>query len=105
MFAHYVALKLKPNAERELTRLLQNRLLPLLRERDGFCDEITLTSDGGTEVLVISLWDTRQSAEAYDRIRYVDFLRAVASLLEGIPKVELLQVTDSTLRRTNARVA
>jgi heme-degrading monooxygenase HmoA len=105
MFAHNVTLRLKPNSAPEFSRILQNRVIPLLQERNGFLDEITLTSSERLEALVISFWDTRESAEAYDRIRYVEFLRALLSVIEGIPKVELFQVTNLTLRKTAAKVA
>jgi len=52
MFAHYVALKLKYNSAPELTRLLENRIVPLLRERNGFLDEINLISSERLEALV-----------------------------------------------------
>jgi heme-degrading monooxygenase HmoA len=105
MFAHHVTLRLKPNSAPELSRILQNRVIPLLRERDGFLDEITLASVERSDALVISFWDTRETAQAYDRIRYVEFLRAVVSVIEGIPKVEMFQVTDSTLRKAAVKVA
>jgi len=105
MFAHYVALKLKYNSAPELSRLLENRIVPLLRERNGFLDEINLISSERLEALVISFWETRESAEAYDRIRYVEFLRALLSVIEGIPKVEIFQVTGMTLNKATAKVA
>jgi heme-degrading monooxygenase HmoA len=105
MFAHHVTLRLKPNSAPEMSRILQNRIIPLLRERNGFLDEITLTSTERSEALVISFWDTKETAEAYDRIRYVEFLRALVCVIEGIPKVEMFQVTDSTLRKAAAKVA
>jgi hypothetical protein len=104
MFAHYVALKLKHNSAPELSRVLESRILPLLRKRSGFLDAITLVSVQRSEALVISFWDTIESAEAYDRIRYVEFLRALLNLIDGIPRVEILQVAGSTLGAA-ARVA
>ena len=105
MFAHNVTLTLKSYSASEFSRILQNRVIPLLQERNGFLDEITLISPERSEAMVISFWDTRESAEAYDRIRYVEFLRALLSVVEGIPKVEMFQVTDSTLRKAAAKVA
>ena len=105
MFAHYVALKLKYNAAPELSFLLENRIAPLLRERRGFLDEITLISPERLEALVISFWDTKESAEAYDRIRYVEFLKALISVIEGIPRVDIFRVAGLTPGQAAARVA
>lgn len=105
MFAHNVTLTLTPYSVPEFSRILRNRVIPLLQERNGFLDEITLIAPERSEAVVISFWDTRESAEAYDRIRYVEFLRALLSVVEGIPKVEMFQVTDSTLRKAAAKVA
>lgn len=105
MFAHYVALKLKYNSVPELSRLLENRIAPMLRERSGFLEEFNLISSQRSEALVISFWETRESAEAYDRIRYVEFLRALLGVIEGIPRVEIFQVTGLTLDKAAAKVA
>ena len=105
MFAHNVTLTLTPYSAPEFSRILKNRVIPLLQERNGFLDEITLIAPERSEAVVISFWDTRESAEAYDRIRYVEFLRALLSVVEGIPRVEMFQVTDSTLRKAAAKVA
>jgi len=36
-----------------------------LRKQKGFQDEITFAIPGGTDVVAISLWDTKENAEAY----------------------------------------
>jgi heme-degrading monooxygenase HmoA len=105
MFAHYVALKLKPNATSEFTRLLDNRIIPMLRERKGFRDEITLAAPERAEAFVISFWDTKENAETYNRAKFTEFLQTLSTLIEGLPEVETLQVTGSTLHKMTARGA
>src|SRR5437867_685844 len=68
MFARTVTIRVRPESVAEFNRTLENNILPLLRKQKGFKEEITLVN--GTEVVGISLWDTRESAEAYQRTAY-----------------------------------
>jgi heme-degrading monooxygenase HmoA len=103
MFAHYVALKLKPNTTSEFTRLFDNRIIPMLRERKGFRDEITLAAPERATAIVISIWDTKENAETYNRAKFKEVLQTLSPLIEGVPEVETLQVTGSTLQKMSAR--
>ena len=70
MFARKVYMHLKPNSVGEFTQRLEKDILPLLRKQKGFQDEITFIALTGTEVFAISLWENRDSAEAYSRGSY-----------------------------------
>lgn len=101
MFARNVAIRLKPNSLAEFTRTFDNEVLPILRRQIGFQDEIMFsTSPTGTDVIAISLWDTKEHAEAYNAAGYPEVLKSLNKVLDGAPKVRVSDVISSTLHKT-----
>jgi len=66
------------------------------RKEPGFQDELLLISAGGPDVVAISIWDSREDAEKYERSTYPHVLRIVERFLEGTPTIETYQVGYST---------
>jgi hypothetical protein len=99
MFARNVTMQLKTNSGPEFTRMLETDVLPVLRKQNGFKDEITFVAPNGTEALAISLWEKQENAEAYGRDVYPAVLTSLASVVEGAPKVEIFQVSNSTFHK------
>ena len=105
MFARNVALRLKPNTLAEFTRTLDNEVIPMLRKQTGFQDEITFCNLGGMDVVAISLWDTKEHAEAYNTTGYPEVLKSLNKVLDGSPRVRVSDVISSTLHKTSVAVA
>ena len=105
MFARNVSMHLKPNSVAEFTKALENEVIPLLRRQKGFQDEITFVASGGLEAVGISLWDQKENAEAYNRGTYPEVQKALAKVVEGTPRVDTYEVSNSTFHKIAARVA
>src|ERR1700674_4503081 len=105
MFTRRVSMHLKPNCVAEFTRTLEKEIIPLLRKQKGFQDEITFVSSTGTEAFGISLWDTAENAEAYNRGTYPEVTRLLERVVEGTPKVETYAVANSTFHKIAVAVA
>jgi heme-degrading monooxygenase HmoA len=105
MFARKVYMHLKPNTVAEFTERLEKDILPLLRKQKGFQDEITFVGQGGREAFGISLWDTAENAEAYNRGTYPEVTKFLATVVEGTPKVETYDVANSTFHKISAAAA
>ena len=105
MFARHVTLKLKANSAAELPRIIESDVLPVLRKQKGFRDEICFVSPERPLAVGISLWDTKEDAEAYNRAGYPDVLKTLAKVLEGTPTVETFEVATSTLPKIAAKGA
>ena len=103
MFARHVSMVLKPNSIAEFTRTIENEIIPLLRKQKGFKDEITLVVAGGTEAVGISLWDQKENADAYSRETYPEVQKLLAKVIEGTPRVQTYEVSNSTFHRISAR--
>ena len=105
MFACNVSLRLKPNTPSEFTRIFDKEVTPMLRQQSGFRDEITFAVPGELDVVAISLWDTKEYAEAYNTAGYPEVLKILDRVLDGTPKVRLSDVVTSTRRKAAAAVA
>ena len=105
MFTRRVSMHLKPNSVAEFTRTLEKEIIPLLRKQKGFQDEITFVGSTGTEAFGISLWDTQENAEAYNRGTYPEVTKMLAKVVEGTPQVETYEVANSTFHKIAVAVA
>ena len=105
MFARTVRMELRPNSVSEFTQLLEKNVIPTLRKQHGFKDEIAFVPKDGKEAVAISLWEERENAETYNRAIYPDVLKTLAKVVVGTPRVETLEVTNSTFHKIAARQA
>jgi hypothetical protein len=102
MFVRNVALRLRPNRLDEFKRAVEIEILPLLRTQSGFRDLITFAMTGGADVIAISLWDSREQAEAYQTAVYPQVMTSLNPVLDGSPKLRVADIVSSTLH-TNAQ--
>ena len=104
MFARIVRMTLKTPAP-EFTRVLENDIIPLLRKQKGFLDEIAFVCPEKKEAVAISLWERKEMAELYHKEVYPEVLKLLGKVLEGTPRFEIYEVTNSTFHKLAARVA
>ena len=102
MYARRVSMKLKPNSTAEFTQRLEKDVIPMLRKQGGFRDEITFVAPGGTDAFGLSLWDSKQNADSYDRGRYAEVTKILSKVVEGTPRVETYEVANSTFHKIAA---
>jgi len=68
MFARKLEFALVVNKREELIRKVRDEVLPLMKEQAGFIDVLGLTNEIQVEkALVLSLWQTRESALNYEK--------------------------------------
>lgn len=103
MYARNVTLHLKADKASEFTRTLEADVLPMLRRQAGFKDELTFVAIDRDEAVAISLWDRQESAEAYSRETYPAVLQKLSRVVEGTPKVESFEVTNSTFHKVGSQ--
>jgi hypothetical protein len=99
MYARKVSALLKPNSLPAFNNLMESRILPWLREQEGFLDLITLVLPDEKEVASISFWDHQADAEACHATGYPEVLEPLGRLLDAGPYVKTFQVVSSTLQR------
>jgi len=96
MYSHDVSFKLKAKSTAEFAKIFEGEVIPLLRRQKGFEDEISFIAPERNEAVAISLWDKKDDAEAYGRKAYLEVLKALSKVVEGTPKVETFEVSNST---------
>jgi heme-degrading monooxygenase HmoA len=100
MFVRNVAIQLKPNTSTEFSKIFDAEVLPLLRKQSGFQNEITYADN--TYLNAVSIWDTKQSADTYEKNSYPQVMKLVEKFVDGTPKVRSGEVLSSTLKTTPA---
>src|SRR6266446_10853374 len=102
MYARRVSLHLKPNSKAEFTQSLETDIIPMLRKQKGFLDEITFVTPAGREAFGVSLWDNKESADAYNRGSYAEVTKILEKLVDGTPRVDTYEVSNSTFHMIGA---
>jgi hypothetical protein len=103
MFVRNVTLHLKANSVSAFTTALETDVLPILRKQNGFQDELAFIGSNGTEAVSISMWDRRESADAYGRDTYPAVLKSLDKVIDGTPRVDTYEVSNSTFHKIAAR--
>lgn len=102
MFARIVSLPLKRESVREFSKTIDKEIIPLLRKQKGFQDEIMFIALSGLKAVGISLWEDKESAEAYDRHAFPQMMEILTKFVEGIPRVRTYGVSNSTFHKITA---
>src|SRR5437899_12812195 len=102
MYARRVSLHLKPNSTAAFAERLEQQVIPMLRKQKGFQDEITFVGPAGTEAFGVSLWDNKESADAYSRGHYAEVTKILETLVVGTPRVDTYEVSNSTFHKIGA---
>jgi heme-degrading monooxygenase HmoA len=105
MFARTVSIKVKTNSAKDFSQIFDTEILPLLKKQAGFRDEVTMISEDGDYVNAISLWDTKEQVETYDKNTYPTVLKTLNKFIDGAPKVRTYSVLNSTLHQLSTVAA
>lgn len=101
MFAHNVTYSVKPNMDREIAVKFEKEVLPILRNAQGFKDQITLSRDKN-EIVSISLWDKREQLDAFVKDTDAQVVKILSPMFTGSPDVRNYEVTNSTSHKLAA---
>jgi heme-degrading monooxygenase HmoA len=103
MFTRIVEITSKAGKARELSRVVSDRVLTILKNQPGFMDEITLISDENpNRIFAISFWKSKEHAENYQREQYSNVLQTINNIVEGTPRVSTFEVEHSTVHNIAA---
>jgi heme-degrading monooxygenase HmoA len=106
MFTRVVEVNTNSGKAQELTSIINDKVLPILKKQVGFVDETVLASDTDpNRVLALSFWNTREDAERYNREQYPAVHEMVRHLLETEPAIRTFNVDTSTTHKITASIA
>ena len=95
MYGRKVSFELKPDSYKDFSRRHEAEIVPILRKQKGFQELITMVTPDKKRIESISLWERMEDAEAYDRSGYKDVVKLLASVAEGTPKVETMEMAGT----------
>ena len=87
--ARSVRFDIAANKNDEFHTIFRNDILPILKEQDGFRDELLLVQ--GQHVLAISVWKNMDSARKYESGTFPKIDKALGPVMFGKPIVETYQ--------------
>jgi hypothetical protein len=99
MYAREITARLKSSMLNEFNKTLELEVLPMLRKQKGFKDEIAFFIPDANNVVAISLWNSKDEAEAYNTAGYPEVLKLLSKSVEGTPSVRSMEVLISTLHK------
>jgi heme-degrading monooxygenase HmoA len=100
MFTRVVELTSKSGKAKELSKTIDEKVLPILEKQTGFVDETVLVSDTeSTRVLGLSFWNSREDVERYNREQFPKIQEMLKPLLETEPTVRTFEVHSSNTHR------
>ena len=102
MFGRQVTMKLKANSATELTRITDDKVIPILRKQKGFLHETTFIAPERSEAIANSFWDTKEDAEAYNRTGYPEVLKTLTTVIDGAPTLKNFEFANATFRNAAA---
>ncbi|HZT70330.1 MAG TPA: hypothetical protein VFC10_11370 [Terriglobia bacterium] len=105
MFARIVRTPLKPEARDGYSRAIETEIMPILRKFPGFTGELNMISTDSKEGVGISLWDSREHAEEYERKSYPEVLKVLERFAATKPEVRTFDVTYWTVEKVPVRKA
>jgi len=97
MFVRNVSMNVKPNSIESFSNSFQTQILPLLRKQPGFCDAFAYVNDSGTHITGISMWESKEQADAFHATGYAEVLKNLVAVIDGTPKVRTSSVISSTM--------
>ena len=74
------------------------KFFPFCGNSPVFGKRSLFASPGEVELTAISLWDSKEQADAYNASAYPKVLQALNTMLDGAPKVQNLNVISSTIQ-------
>ena len=102
MYARTVFLRLRPDTGARFAQIIEDEILPLLRTQNGFENQITLVAPDGRDVVAISIWDQKESAELYGSTAYPQVLQHLTNVVERTPDVRGYEVVNATFQKVPA---
>lgn len=88
---------LKDGKQKEFIQVFEEQILPLLRQQAGFQDELVLLDHN--LAIMISLWDDRKHALAYQSSAFLKVVQKLNPLVEIPPNAETFDVATGTLAK------
>jgi quinol monooxygenase YgiN len=94
-FVRNLRIEIKPAKTQDFSRIVNNDVMPLLKQQPGFAHELTMVRDN--HAVAISVWNDKASADKYTQTAYPKVLEKLTPFIEGQPVVETYDLAAASL--------
>jgi hypothetical protein len=95
MFTHRVRIQLKPDSFIELSRKIQQEIMPALRLQKGFCRGVTSIDTQWLTATEETFWKTKEDAENYHLTGYPAIRKIISGIIAAEPVASIYENPDS----------
>ena len=99
MFTHRVKIQLIPNSFINLSRKIQDEIMPALRLEKGFYSGTTSIDTFWLIATEDSLWKTKEDAETYHQTGYRKVLKMLSGVIVGEPVTSIFESSEPALNQ------
>jgi hypothetical protein len=99
MFTHRAVIQLKPNSHNELSRKIQQEIMPALRLQQGFCSGVTSIDTQWSTATEDTRWESKEAAEAYHLNGFPAIRKIIADVGIAEPVTSIFEDTDAAAGR------
>jgi heme-degrading monooxygenase HmoA len=94
MYARAVNIQFQPGKVDEAIRIVQESIVPVLKEQQGFKSQLLLTQPDTGKAMSINLWETEADLTVFETgPLYRELMGKLASVLAGPPAGERYRVS------------
>jgi quinol monooxygenase YgiN len=98
MYARMIQFTAKPGQEKDLSKVMQERGLPTLKQQPGFIEALGLSSDTESNQFVgITIWNSKEDADKSLASQGQQLLQSIRPLLAGEPSIRTFNVEVATM--------
>jgi len=98
MYARMVQFTAKQGQGKDVSKVMQERGLPTLKQQPGFIDALGLNSDTeSNQFVAITIWKSKEDADKALASQGQQLLQSIRPLLEGDPSIRTFNVEASTM--------
>jgi quinol monooxygenase YgiN len=106
MFARMIQLAARPGRGKELTKVMTERSLTVLKQQPGFVQAIGLTPETEQDQFVgISIWNSKADADKFAQGQSQQLLESFKPLLQAEPTFRSFNVEGAATEVASARAA
>lgn len=100
MFTRVVDVSSKTGKGKEVCSIIREQVMPILRNQNGFVDEITLVSNSDPDrIVALSFWRTKEDAQRYSSQQFQNVTNLIRQHLRSDPQVETYELESSTAHK------
>lgn len=102
IFIHRAKIRIKPNSFIELSRKMQNEIMPVLRLEKGYCSSNVSMDRQCAASIEDTYWETQEAAKHYQQTGFLKLLKTLSEITVGEPVTSIFESSETTFSQSKA---